>query len=110
MPRGTPASRLAARLDTTVTLVKEDGSTRAAQSIAIDKQGNAVAASAAGAASIAATTSLRCVGEATLAVARGDTFGLVDATTGLRVEYRVVAVHPVARGISKTFTADMIDS
>lgn len=106
MPRGTPAERLAARLDTSVTFVDEDGSAIAAQTIALDKQTTGVEIP--GDAGIRGETLVKLLLEDDADVKRGYTFGLADGD-GRIVEYRVILVHPPARGLSRVAWAEIID-
>jgi len=106
MPRGRPAERLAVRLDTSVVFVAEDGTELDAQTIALDKQTTGV--DIPGIAGVRGETLVKLLLEADADIKRGYTFGLADED-GNVVEYRVVLVHPVARGLERVGWAEIVD-
>lgn len=107
MPRGTAAERLAARLDTSITFVKADGTTVAAQLAAVDK--GAVAVEIAGDGGTRGEGMAKLVMLASADVERGYMFALADGSGGY-IQYRIMAANPPARSLSRTAWAEVVDS
>ena len=106
MPRGRPAARLLARLDTSVVFVQEDGTELSAQTIALDKQTTGVDMPGIGGVRGETLVKLLLLSDAN--VKRGYTFGIADDDSNV-VEYRVVLVHPPARLLERVAWAEVID-
>lgn len=107
MPRGTPAQRLEAKLDNSITFVKDDGTTVAAQPAALDK--GAVGVEIPGIGGARAEGLARLVMLADADVQRGYMFAIADGDSRY-VRYRVLAANPPARGIERVCWVEVIDT